>query len=813
MELSEYPVDFSGFDVEILSRSGNFLVASAPMDQLRELAGLPQVLRLEGPSQAAHSLDLSVPNVRADKIWEEPTLGWDKGEGVVAGMVDSGINLQHEAFLDDAGNTRIKYVWDMTGAGGGSPPEEDVCGYWDVNGDWVSESCDGVECKPKQISEGTCQERDIEKPGVMPHGTAVMGTLAGNWFHCSQDVEEKCRGVAPLADIIAVKTPEEFTTVDVAEGTAYIFKKTEELNQPAVVNLSVGSHRGPRDGSSVFEQFMTSQIDPEQHPYSPPRIVVASAGNEGLEKDHAEVTLTHVNPSARVYSIMEYKQSASVKRKTHLEGWYTFTGDQEIEVRILRKFFQDPEVLIDWQQFGSSDSVTGPGNKYEVALFNTESTGPARGFVVEIETETQASWQYLIDVRSEGSGAEEDVVVDLWIDPLATTVGTDGEPLFYFEDESVSPAKTLTPPCTADNVICVSSYNTRCPSGLCNEPLGGNLGNDEVETFSAFSSRGPRRDGALKPEVGAPGQALIVPYSPGETSYRSYAVGTSFSSPHVAGTMALLLRNRPDLSYDELIQSFGGTARSWEISETEWESQTTGYRGVGKLDAYALVKLLSTLPIPPRGLKAWVVEENRVKLSWDASQSENVVSYNIYYDGGSGKMDYGNAIGSVPSGTLSWVTPFALTRGTYRFGVRAVNAEGDEDRNTYVVTVNFSPPLFGGSGDDDLCFIASAAFRDAGAPQVDRLRELRDRFLLPYAWGRALVDHYYRLSPPVAEWLKGHRRISAGVRAALMPAVGCAELLVHRTFTARILMVCMIIFLAGVLWYKKRTKFRGERGF
>jgi subtilisin family serine protease len=790
--------------LEIRARSGNLVVASAPLDQIRELARLPQVLRLEGPSPATPTLALSVPDVRADEIWEDPALGWDKGDGVISGMVDTGINLQHEAFRDDAGNSRVQYVWDMSDSGG-PPPEEDVCGYWDVEGNWVSASCFGSECNPQQIAEDACRQRDMEIPGVMPHGTAVMGTQAANWFGCDTDSGERCRGVAPLADIVAVKLTEMFTNVEIAEGTSYIFRKADALGLAAVVNLSLGIYRGPRDGSSVFEKFMTDQTGPA-------RIVVASAGNEGLNNEHAEARLSGVNPLNKVYAQMD--GGSGQKRSTHLQGWYSYDGTQEIKVRILRKFFQEPEIIIEWLEFGESESVEKPqvGPLYGVSLEHTESTDTARGFIIEIWTQESPAWEYQVEMFADGLGGEQEVVVDLWIDPLSTSQKPDGESVFAFDTRSASAAKTLTPPCTADGVICVSSYNTRCPNGLCGQPLGGDLGNDTVGTFSAFSSRGPRRDGASKPEVGAPGQALVVPSSPGQTTYGSYAVGTSFSSPHVAGAVTLVLRNNPAVTSSDIIDSIRGTARPWQIDEATWERETGGYRGIGKLDAFSLVTALSTLPIPPTGLAAQVVRGNHVQLSWIASPSDDVVSYNIYYDRGTGDMDYLSPIGSVPANVLTWISPWPLSVGSFSFGVRAVNVEGEEDKNRFVAIVQLMPQLFGGAGDDDICFIATAAFQDVEAPQVVRLREFRDRFLLPNAWGRAFVDAYYRHSPPLAEWLKKHRLISAGVRVALLPVVGCADLMVRWPSAGPIVAAGGAILLLAVFVGCRRNPFvSGER--
>lgn len=66
-----------------------------------------------------------------------------------------------------------------------------------------------------------------------------------------------------------------------------------------------------------------------------------------------------------------------------------------------------------------------------------------------------------------------------------------------------------------------------------------------------------------------------------------------------------------------------------------------------------------------------------------------------------------------------------------------------------------------------MCFIATAVYQDAMAPEVCRLRQYRDERLMTNRFGRGFVGAYYRLSPPVASWLGGHSWASHCVKIPL----------------------------------------------
>jgi hypothetical protein len=109
-----------------------------------------------------------------------------------------------------------------------------------------------------------------------------------------------------------------------------------------------------------------------------------------------------------------------------------------------------------------------------------------------------------------------------------------------------------------------------------------------------------------------------------------------------------------------------------------------------------------------------------------------------------------------------------------------------DDATEFSVVLHFSaiPPtyqqLVEAYGKENVgpgCFIATACYGSAHAPEVDVLRRFRDRVLLPRPAGRAFVAWYYRTSPPVAAYLTVHPFARRLVRDCVVaPAVRAARI-------------------------------------
>lgn len=105
---------------------------------------------------------------------------------------------------------------------------------------------------------------------------------------------------------------------------------------------------------------------------------------------------------------------------------------------------------------------------------------------------------------------------------------------------------------------------------------------------TTFSSRGPRGDGKLKPDIAAQGDSVVVA-APSGREYQ-YAAGTSFAAPLIAGGAALILSAFPELSASELRQLLTSTASR--------AMRPDSILGFGIANVYAALRQAGTIVAP-----------------------------------------------------------------------------------------------------------------------------------------------------------------------------------------------------------------------
>jgi uncharacterized repeat protein (TIGR01451 family) len=110
--------------------------------------------------------------------------------------------------------------------------------------------------------------------------------------------------------------------------------------------------------------------------------------------------------------------------------------------------------------------------------------------------------------------------------------------------------------------------------------------------------------------------------------------------------------------------------------------------------------------------------------------------------------------------------------------VSAEETDPNPANNNASVSVMVNPdapppdPKSSGGG----CFIATAAWGSALAPEVETLRAFRDQRLLPHPVGRLVVEVYYRVSPPIATVIAGNEMLRKATQLMLEPVVAGVRL-------------------------------------
>ncbi len=125
---------------------------------------------------------------------------------------------------------------------------------------------------------------------------------------------------------------------------------------------------------------------------------------------------------------------------------------------------------------------------------------------------------------------------------------------------------------------------------------------DKTDQIAWFSSRGPTKDGRVKPDILLPGVNIIAARAK-DTSmgnvvdeHHTSASGTSMATPHCAGVVALLLSGNPSLTPAQIKQKLMQTAEN-----LGYDPNTQGKGRVNALSAFSGEAPPPPPPPPPSG--------------------------------------------------------------------------------------------------------------------------------------------------------------------------------------------------------------------
>lgn len=554
-----------------------FATAWVSLEEIKKMAEMNTVKYITAPAMNYVNNDIAVANSGASLLHAGKLNNTAyKGKNVLMAIYDSGIDWDHFDFRDpnDPTKSRILRIWDQTlnAQTGEAPP----AGF-----------SYGVEYTQSQINDeldGT-PANFVREADVFGHGTHVAGTAAGNG---SALPSRKYAGMAPEADLIIIKGGDSlFDESKIIDGMTYLRTLATTMGKPIVLNMSLGNQFGPHDGTRPYEiavdNFTSSATG---------RAVVISAGNDNGKNLH---------------------NNFSIAGNTTIPISFTVpAGTGGTEIFKYRLYTTDNGPLTASLGVpGGDDLVTANANEFKMANVLTNN------FTVTLSNFVDpANNNRYIDVAVERNGSNTASPGGTWrlsvINNTTVIHAIDGW-LYYISPSFNTIALVggnsqylVGSPGNAASAITVASYVSRLRWYTPFDATGRTYNSGQMDSISTFSSRGPRRDNVQKPEIAAPGQAVISCLSSNKVAVPTtdlivpgmYHVnqGTSMSAPCVAGAIALLLQAKPNATAVELKNLITSTATkdAWTELPSASPNSTWGY---GRLDVYkAASSLFNCVP-------------------------------------------------------------------------------------------------------------------------------------------------------------------------------------------------------------------------
>lgn len=465
--------------------TAEFAILTIPRQNIVNLKIYTEVEYIETPKRMVFSYTQNmvascVPQTQNGPVYQL------KGNGVILGIIDSGILYSHPDFRNLDGSTRIVSIWDQS-VQGNPPPGYKI----------------GTEYTREQINIALEQPTRMQQLQIVPsedyagHGTHVAGIAGGNGRASNGEII----GVAPEAEFIIVKLGQPgregfVRTTEIMTATKYVIDKARDLGRPVAINISVGMNNGSHDGKSLLELFLS-----EMSLYWKTSIVVAT-GNEGITPNHFASIVTQGGTSTFQFTIGVSEAFYDVYI------WKSFIDIFEVEIiaptgertgRVTIRQGARSFVIRGTRIFVVFSPPSPLNGDEEIVLFLEGVGGNVNSGVWTVIV-------YGIDVI--------DGRYNAW-GPTREQVGINTGML------NPTPFTTLTTPSTSPDVISVGAYNS------------------VTGQIAAFSGRGfGRNDSVIKPDLVAPGVNINSTSNTGRYTIMS---GTSMATPHVTGAAALMM--------------------------------------------------------------------------------------------------------------------------------------------------------------------------------------------------------------------------------------------------------------------------------
>ncbi len=417
-----------------------------------------------------------------------------RGQGVLIGIVDTGIDYTHKAFIKGDGTTKIVSIWDQTIQTGNSPE-----GFFY-----------GTEYTRDQINSALKSddpESIVPSADEIGHGTFLAGIAAGN-----EDEKNVFSGVAPDAELVVVKLRQAKNTIrdfymvsheancyqenDIMLAVKYLIETAAKYNRPLSICIGLGTSEGSHDATDALSDYLSSIGLLEGISVS------IAAGNEGNSRHHYERTmLLGTNQETIELNIGPDEKGL----------YYEIWGDvpNTFGVELISPGGESVPLIAPRINERREVGFIFETTKINIYFQLVGSRSGAQLVIMRLKNPTQGIWRIVIHKGDETLPLR----LNIWL-PINNFIS--GETFFV----NSTPYTTLTSPANVDIPIVVTSYDS------------------SNESLYLNASRGFTRANRIAPSIAAPGVNLI---GPARNNSYTRMTGTSVATAHTAGIAAMLL--------------------------------------------------------------------------------------------------------------------------------------------------------------------------------------------------------------------------------------------------------------------------------
>ncbi|WP_395343538.1 S8 family serine peptidase [Ningiella sp. W23] len=536
----------------------NGLALKISQSEAMELAEHPSVKSIVRETIYKTTTDQGPSLIGAPQLWQGQigSLAQSQGEGVVIGIIDSGINTDHPSFAERSadGYVHTNPLGSGVFLGDCATRFPELCnnkliGLYSYSS--ITSAYSDTDVFPPNLARNA---EDYDG-----HGSHVAATAAGNvLFNIPEtlptpgEVEsngtqtgfefEQISGVAPRANIIGYQacfpgTEERGDTYTGCPGSAIIASLDDAIRDRVdVINFSISGGGNPwRD--TTERAFLSAQ--------AAGIFVATSAGNSG---PGASSSSKHAPWYTAVAASEHGRDNAFVKQLNNFSGGINppsaITGQSNTGAITA-------DIVYAGDFSNPNDSSNDPAQclqPFPSGTFSGQIVVCDRGEIARVEKAQNvqaggAGGYVLANVQ----GGETFLANDEYVVPGIHINANDGDSLKQWLSSGENHRVTIT-------------------SGVASQ----NIDEARIDVLAGFSARGPNTTiSTLVPTMTAPGVNIYAAFAdqkfgndgqPPAASDYNYLSGTSMSSPHVAGAAALLRSVHPNWSVDNIRSALAMTA-------------------------------------------------------------------------------------------------------------------------------------------------------------------------------------------------------------------------------------------------------------